>query len=145
MSLREYRPFFTEPDDLMLAGRVLLALETGRLQMHAAEYMELSSWMTDTVRHSSTPAVLRIRSEGPPALRSIAENALYVRGAHDWALDLPDTRHAEFVWHALLGRLKADASPVTRRARQLRDDLPAGATGRLFDWRGTVVLHVRHA
>ncbi len=132
MTLREHSPFFTGPDDVMLAGQVLHAFETGYLMMHAADYMELSAWMTDTVHHTSTPALLRLRIEGPAALRAIAENSLYIRGEHDWASDLAAARHAESVWRALLARLNAGAS-VSRDAdtpetlassAALLDDLP---------------------
>jgi hypothetical protein len=84
MSLRE-RPFFAESDALLLGCHVLLALETGRMRMHAADYQEIAAWLTDMVAGMATPVVMRLRNEGPPALRDVAENALCARGEPEWA------------------------------------------------------------
>ena len=105
MSLRQ-RPFFAGSDDLLLGGHVLLALETGRIGMHAADYAEISTWLADMVGDMETPVVLRLRREGPPALQDVAENALHTRGEPEWTSSIATRSHAAFIWRDLHDRLR---------------------------------------
>jgi len=104
MNLRRC-PFFAGSDDLLLGGHVLFALETGRMQMHAADYEELSTWLADIVGEMDTPVVLRLRREGPPALQDVAENALHARGEPEWTSSISTRSHAESIWRDLHDRL----------------------------------------
>jgi hypothetical protein len=105
MSLRQ-RPFFAGSDDLLLGGHVLLALETGRMRMHAADYEEISTWLADMVDDMETAIVLRLRREGPPALQDLAENALHARGEPEWTSSICTRSHAASIWRDLHGRLR---------------------------------------
>jgi len=104
MSLRQ-RPFFAGSDDLLLGGHVLLALETGRMRMHAADSAEVSAWLADMVDDMETSVVLRLRRERPPALQGMAENALHTRGEPEWTSSISTRSHAAAIWRDLHNRL----------------------------------------
>ena len=104
MSLRQ-RPFFAGSDDLLLGGHVLFALEAGRIRMHAGDYVEISTRLADMVDDLDTAVILRLRREGPPALRDMAENALHARGEPDWTSSISTRSHAESIWRDLHDRL----------------------------------------
>lgn len=104
MSLRQ-RPFFAGSDDLLLGGHVLLALETGRMRMHAADYEEISTRLADMVGDMDTPVVLRLRREGPPAVQDVAENTLHARGEPEWTSSISTRSHAASIWRDLHARL----------------------------------------
>ncbi|MET0209457.1 MAG: hypothetical protein ABW220_10475, partial [Burkholderiaceae bacterium] len=79
------RPFFAASDDLLLGGHLLLALENARMPMHAMDYAGVSVWVGEVLSDLDTAVVLRLRTEGPIAVRELAENALFERGEPDWA------------------------------------------------------------
>ena len=97
-----FRPFSAGSDELLLNGRLLSALEFGQLRMDAQDYLDIAARASMLLDECQTAVLLRLRREGPRALRDIAENALYERGMFDWTTHDPDRSHARLVWEALL-------------------------------------------
>lgn len=99
-----FRPFFADSDQLLLGSHVLSALEVGRMRMHADDYFEIANWMVETFERLDTAVLLRLRREGPTALRGVAENALNARGEVDWISDRRARVKAEAAWRQLRQR-----------------------------------------
>jgi hypothetical protein len=100
-----FKPFFANRDDLLLGGHLLSALEVGRLAMHAADYAEIAGWVADLFERMDTGVLLRLRQEGPDALRVAAENALHERGEVDWTADRLARVRSELAWRVLCARM----------------------------------------
>lgn len=100
-----FRPFFADSDQLLLGSHVLSALEIGRMRMHADDYFEIASWMVDAFDRLDVGVLLRLRREGPTALRLVVENALNERGEVDWVEDRRARVKAEAAWRQLRQRL----------------------------------------
>ncbi len=103
------KPFFADRDDLLLGGHLLSALEVGRLQMHAADYLEIAGWVGEVFERMDTSVLLRLRHEGPDALQVAAENALHARGEVDWTSNRLVRVKAEVTWRALCHRWRERA------------------------------------
>jgi hypothetical protein len=71
-------------DQLLLAGHVLQALESGRMCMHAADYLEISAWVTDELSLLATDALYRIHRRVPGPIQDIVENLLHARAEVAW-------------------------------------------------------------
>jgi hypothetical protein len=100
-----FRPFFADSDQLLLGGHVLAALEHGQMRMDANDYLEIAAWMSDVLDRLDTGVLLRLRKEGPGAVRALAENALNDRGEVDWVPSRIDRVKADAIWRALRQRL----------------------------------------
>ena len=103
------RPFFAGIDQVLLGSHVLLALESGRLPMHAGDYRKIAADVAELFVQMDIATLHRIRAQGPFSLRSIAENVVVDR--HVAAVRSADTArqmHAERMWFSLLARLLAD-------------------------------------
>lgn len=104
-----YWPCSANSDELLLSGHILAALEIGRLQMNAADYMAIASRASELLDHFETSVLLRMRRDGPIALREMAENLLGDRGAFDCAAHDPVRHRAMVVCGVLLAKAKRTA------------------------------------
>lgn len=95
--------------DLLLAQRLLVSFESGRMPMHAAQFKEIADWAFAAFR-SLQPAALRdlARSLHGP-LKEIAHNVLFIHGDAEWATNPSDNRLAENVWADLHTAMRATA------------------------------------
>jgi hypothetical protein len=103
---RVFWPFFANADHLLRGGHVLLELELGRLPMDAADYRTIAIWASDILDHLDTRVLLRLRREGPSALKLVAENALSDRGEPAWATDEKTHEDVRRAWDSLLQRVR---------------------------------------
>ena len=99
-------PLHARFDELHLASLVLRALETGRLRMDAEDYQAISIQAAALLDECDTGVLLRVRREGPKALREIAENLLDDRGAFDSAAHDPHRHHSRLLSELLLSGLR---------------------------------------
>jgi hypothetical protein len=77
------------------------------MRMDAEDYFEIAAWMVGVFDQLDLPVLLRLREQGPSALRIVAENALNERGEVDWVVDRATRVRAESTWRALRQRLQA--------------------------------------
>ena len=102
-----FRPFSAGSDELLLSGHLLSALEVGRLGMHAEDYRAIAARASMLLDGFETAVLLRMRREGPRALREMAENVLHERGAFEWTTYDPVRKRARMLCVALLLGLMA--------------------------------------
>jgi hypothetical protein len=107
---RTHHPYAADSAELLLGSDMLLALEDGRMGMRAVDYHSIASFATDILDTLDTASVVRLRQEGPSALRAVAENALHGRGIVDWSSDRTAHVRAVAVWCGLRNRIVAGAA-----------------------------------
>lgn len=72
---------------MVMADRLLSALASGAMPMHAAGYRELAAWVTASFRSVDSSALRILREAAPPELQEIVENVLHERRVVSWAAD----------------------------------------------------------
>jgi hypothetical protein len=102
-------PPLSDADHLLLAPHVLRALEAGRLPMHAADYREITTWASRTLKQRDTEVLRYLCATDRGPLRDVVENMLHERGVAAWSADNEALLRAAPVWHALRSRLCAPA------------------------------------
>jgi hypothetical protein len=98
---------FVRSDQMLMAGHILQAFERGGMPMHAAGYLELSSWATDELGKLDSGTLQDVRFGVPRALREIIENLLYERRESECRVNSLARVSAQSATRALLGRLRA--------------------------------------
>lgn len=109
------KPFYAGSDELHLASLVLRALEIGRLRMDADDYRAVSREAGELLDEYDTAVLMRLRREGPTALREIAENLLDNRGAFDSIAHDPARERAMLLTDLLIAGLMIDRRSTRRR------------------------------
>jgi hypothetical protein len=66
-------------DELKMAGLVLGALESGRMQMNARDYLDIASAATCELALLDTAELEQASRRMPPALHGLVENVLFQR------------------------------------------------------------------
>lgn len=66
-------------DEIMLAGHLLAAMESGRVPMHADDYLQIARWVSGELDRLASFELARFRLRLPGALQDIAENLLHQR------------------------------------------------------------------
>ena len=86
-------PSVATTDQLRMVGLVLGALESGRMQMHARDYLNIATAATCELALLDTSEREQASRSMPPALLGLVENVLFEREAvgHP-ALDLTTSR-----------------------------------------------------
>jgi hypothetical protein len=70
---------FATTDQLQMAGLVLGALESGRMQMNARDYLDIASAATCELALMDTAELEQLPRRMPPALDDLIENVLFQR------------------------------------------------------------------
>src|SRR5664279_4172594 len=78
---RTSHPAVATTDQLRMAGLVLGALESGRMQMHASDYRDIATAATCELALLDTSELEQASRLMPPALLGLVENVLYQREA----------------------------------------------------------------
>ena len=93
MNHASQHPSVATTDQLRMAGLVLGALESGRMQMHARDYLDIASAATCELALLDTSELEQASRLMPPALLGLVENVLFQREAFRHpALDLTSSR-----------------------------------------------------
>lgn len=100
-----YWPCSANSDELLLSGHILAALENGRLRMNASDYLSIAQRAMELLDDFDTGVLLRMRRDGPIALRAMAENLLCDRGTFDCASSDPIREFAGNACGELLAKL----------------------------------------
>ena len=69
----------TTTDQLRMAGLVLGALESGRMQMHARDYLDIATAAASELALLDTSELEQASGSMPPALLGLVENVLCQR------------------------------------------------------------------
>ena len=104
MSSSSY-PVLGIADQLLFAGHVLRALESGQMRMNAGDHLEISDWASRELERLDTAVLQRLRRRVAPALQCIVENLLHARHEAIWCADDMTHRTAQSVWQGLNARL----------------------------------------
>ena len=72
-------------DQLGMADRILTALSSGAMPMHATGYSELANWVTESFRALDSLSLRKLRNVAPFELQEIIENVLHERHVVSWA------------------------------------------------------------
>jgi hypothetical protein len=96
--------------DLLLAQRLLMSYENGRMPMDAGAFRDIAAWASKAfgTLDGATLRDLARCIHGP--LREVANNVLFIHGDAEWASDPSDNRLAENVWARLHASMKADSA-----------------------------------
>jgi len=100
-----FKPFSAGSDELLLSGWLLSALEFGQLRMNAQDYLDIAARARLLLDECAVATLLRLRRDGPRALREIVENALFERRVFDRPTHDPERLRAVEVYDALVQRL----------------------------------------
>ena len=92
-------------DQMLMASHILQALEFGGMPMHAAGYLELSTWACAELRGLDVDTLAALSIEAPPALRQLVANVLHERGGVGGPLAGVEGLIAHCAWRVLLRRL----------------------------------------
>ena len=93
-------------DQLRLSGHMLQALESGRMPMNAAGYLEVVGWVRDEFERMSSGELGRWRARVPGSLQCVVENVLHARGETRWATDAQALSTAQSQWTKCVQWLK---------------------------------------
>jgi hypothetical protein len=94
-------------DELVLAGRMLQALDGGRIAMHAVDYQDIAGWISAELALMETDVLRAMHRQVPECVQTIVENHLHRRSDSAWAVDAWAQPVADCVWASLLERLAA--------------------------------------
>lgn len=76
-----FKTFSAGSDELLLSGWLLSALEFGQLPMNAEDYRDIACRARVLLDGCTSDTLVRMRRDGPRALRDIVENLLDERRA----------------------------------------------------------------
>jgi hypothetical protein len=100
-----FKPFSTDSDELLVSGWLLSAFEFGQLRMSAGDYLDIAARARLLLSGCCVATLLRMRRDGPRALREIVESVLFERRVFDPPTHDPERIHALKVCDALVSRL----------------------------------------
>jgi hypothetical protein len=72
-------------DQMMMAQRVLEAIDCGAMPAHPAGYQEVARCASESVRSMDAPTRRGLRDAAPCALQELIENVLHERDVISWA------------------------------------------------------------
>jgi hypothetical protein len=100
-----FKSLLPESDELLLSGWLLSAFEFGHLRMNAGDYLDVAVRAKGLLDECAVSTLLRMRRDGPRALRDIVETSLLERGVFDRPTHDPGRAHAVRICDALMLRL----------------------------------------
>ena len=92
-------------DELLLAGHMLQALDSGRISMHAIDYLDIAGWISAEFALMDTACLRALHHLVPASMQSIVENHLHRRREGAWTSDARTHAVADLVWHSLRAKL----------------------------------------
>jgi hypothetical protein len=105
MGASSFKSLLPESDELLLSGWLLSAFEFGHLRMNAGDYLDVAVRARAILDECPVATLLRMRRDGPRALRDIIEAALIERGVFDRPTHDPGRVQAMRTCEALLLKL----------------------------------------